>query len=238
MALSLWVVVILFHIESMGVRKRRWNEAVPSLSGATTVAIPESTLHVAQIGGTGTHSRPPEIAHGCLLIPVVAAVWWLWTKKQARKVMSFLLLRPQDPDEADEDNLNPNGDRYDSWEDLPETRAPQIQIVRWIKGKSHRSKRRVKAVSRRILGRRSRRRTNESVSSTLDEAILSDGEDNSVVSAETLSSMLSGGQWESLPSADGIELCQVPSTAASADRVAVVPPNENLMYKRIDEHIV
>lgn len=46
---------------------------------------------------------PPPVAHGCLLIPAVFAVWWFWTKNAARKAcrrasqLSLRLLHPSQP---------------------------------------------------------------------------------------------------------------------------------------------
>jgi hypothetical protein len=190
-------------------------------SSATTTAT--RTNHSTHSNGGGDI----YVAHSCLLIPVVVAVWWYWTKRAAKRVLRKLTMLPEteacgpsmNDDTSEHDNhysnygctdqydtfdsdyhatntsttatssaathANRNGqeyqeqqhqqqqrqqqharpsfeednnnDKFNTWEDVleNETSDPSVRFVRWIKGKNHKAKRRMAAVSRFSLRRRS-----------------------------------------------------------------------------------
>jgi hypothetical protein len=197
---------------------------------------------------TATNSEDIYVAHSCLLIPVVVAVWWFWTKRAAKRVLRKLTMLPQEPcgpmgagmaaaancnggvpgvspavhNHNEQDNSNnhfnyrnygsPNhetfdgniadtatssaaahahmnrqqqqhqhqqvhqtasferdandDDKFNTWEDVleNETSDPSVRFVRWIKGKNHKAKRRMEAVSRFSLRRRNHQKQQSNTS--------------------------------------------------------------------------
>jgi hypothetical protein len=198
------------------------------------------TAGTTPLSGAAIHSNSPKsegiyVAHSCLLIPVVVAAWWYWTKRTAKRVLRKLTMLPAEPcgpssysmnmgascndvpgvspaahdhlnhsEEGNQNHFNysnysstnhhdnfdsniadttatatssaaaqhqhqqrvhhtasfENGtddDTFNTWEDVleNETSDPSVRFVRWIKGKNYKAKRRMEAVSRFSLRRRS-----------------------------------------------------------------------------------
>ena len=80
-------------------------ELKPSLAQQTGSLSPTSTHQ------HHTTKNTIQVAHGCLLLPVMMAAWWYWTKRKARKVLRRLhLMAPpaagNSMDEDDEDGVD------------------------------------------------------------------------------------------------------------------------------------
>jgi hypothetical protein len=59
--------------------------------------------------------QPPRmiISHNCLLIPVVVAFWWYWTKRKASNVVSRLFLTEHG--HRDDNDVAFGNDEFSTW---------------------------------------------------------------------------------------------------------------------------
>jgi hypothetical protein len=64
-----------------------------TLPRLSTASNPTSTI----TNSNATNSDGIYVAHSCLLIPVVVAAWWFWTKRAAKRVLRKLTMLPQEP---------------------------------------------------------------------------------------------------------------------------------------------
>jgi hypothetical protein len=71
----------------------------------------QESIHKQSINQSDTkYSNPvPTVAHGCLIIPFVIALWWYYTKRSAQRVYNRLLLLPHEIP----NNVNNTNIRYD-----------------------------------------------------------------------------------------------------------------------------
>jgi hypothetical protein len=70
--------------------------------GDWRIQTPLPLQHIPQHTTASTNSNPTNsdgiyVAHSCLLIPVVVAVWWFWTKRAAKRVLRKLTMLPEEP---------------------------------------------------------------------------------------------------------------------------------------------
>jgi hypothetical protein len=190
---------------------------------------------------TGPHSseNTPLIAHGCLLIPMGIMFWWYWTKRAAHGVLRRLLLAPASgttnttiPTDSyhchggvashlHESSSNfigpteaPEADQFQSWEEVAEQehQDPSLRFVRWIKGKNHSSRKRLRAMSKRALKRAEadglRKRSEMPI--LMDTFYDLNDDDDSIV---TFSSGSSFGEarshWQCIEDSTGFEMCEL-----------------------------
>lgn len=129
---------------------------LPHLEGNRKEALPDWRTNADR----GSPRPALTVAYGCVFIPVILVVWWMWTKRAAKRVVRTLLTyREGCGDTGSESEGGTEVDEaeyFQSWDDVMEQQQNSgdhsLRFVRWIKGKNHRKRTRMNAITRQILG--------------------------------------------------------------------------------------
>lgn len=154
------------------------------LGDAGELVVEHDTIPSSDARTTTTYfdyaSQPPiEIRQGCVLIPIVLAVWWYWTRRAAKRAVRLLISdgcfgvpeaeegtdnsafasRSSDLEQEGDENRVPvetNYDKFGTWEDvMAQESYSSNRLVKWItSSKRRKAKRRMRAVTMSVMNHR------------------------------------------------------------------------------------
>lgn len=185
-----------------------------SISLNTVPVVPRTPQHdeVPRIMN-GKKNVPPKvlISYNCLLVPVVVAFWWYWTRKTARKVVSRLFVTSGNETCHNDESNGFEYDEFSSWNEVTDQEQDtSVRLVRWIKRNDTSVRKRAE------MNKTTRRTLRLNSSPKLSEPIF-EGKEGCMPSASV-------GQWQFLQDfdVDGIELCVMPNTASDGSTIVSV----------------